>query len=133
MSTSTLPSHDTVKYDDYDVMMDSIENRYEEGDLKCARFYHSKYCDVPVEKLDKDHKWLFYRVYTSWPGFEKDEKLISLKICPDVTGVLLPYEDTDYVFPLSKSAYLCKSRTEKLRRRRAAKPAYMGKKEEEQQ
>jgi hypothetical protein len=132
MSTSTLPSHDTVKYDYYDIMMDSIENRYEEGDLKCTRLYHSEFCDVPVEKLDKDREWVFYRVYKSWHEFDKDEKLISLKICPDTTGVLLPYEDTDYIFPLTKRAYLSKSRTEKLRRRRTAKPAYMGKKEEEE-
>jgi hypothetical protein len=127
------PDHDLVKYDgDYDTMMDSLDNRYEEGDSRCTKFFNSFGCNVSVEKLDNDRKWVFYKVYSSWSDF-KDEELISLKICPDRNGVSLPYEHTDYVFPRTNTAYLSKLRTEKLRRKRGPKPAKVVRREEEQE
>lgn len=128
------PDHDIVKFEECDTFLKSLDHRYEEGELRVTRPYVWHYeMDVPtIYKMDEHHEWVVWKQPSKFQSYLDVSCSVSLKI---ITGMYhVPFctvANTDFVLPGINTALLSRSRTAKLRGKRV-KPAYIGKKEEEE-
>lgn len=124
------PYHDLIVFKDRESMEQNLWNRYEPGDTKCTRLsYTGTYRYACIYKMNEEREWDMCLANCSIDLYFS--LCISVKIFlepPDFTLVTHLKQHVDYVFPTENTVYFCRSRTEKLRRKRA-KPASL--KEEE--
>jgi hypothetical protein len=126
------PDHDLVEYDgDCDTFIEGLDNRYEQGDTRVMepRMYH--YLDeVPlIYRMNEDREWVSYKQHSSWTGYTY--AIISQRTVINSNRIMdFPDEISDYIFPKIKTALLARSRTAKLRVKRA-KPACIRREEED--
>ena len=125
------PSHDLIVFKDRESMEQNLWNRYEPGDTKCTRLtYAGPFCHPSIYKMNEEHEWDIFLANCEIDLYFNLN--ISVKIFlepPDFALVTHLMRDVDYVFPTENTVYFCRSRTEKLRRKRV-KPACIKEKEE---
>jgi hypothetical protein len=127
------PYHDLVEYDGgYDTFVEGLNSRYEEGDLKKIKKIHvSPELDISkVYKMNTDREWVQIKLDMGFDGYVFG---IAQKTFIETNPLdIFVMHYTDYIFPSFNKALLSRSRTAKLRVKRV-KPAYIGKKEEEEE
>jgi hypothetical protein len=126
------PDHDLVEFEEYDTFIESLNHRYEEGELRVTRPYIWHYeMDVPIiYKMDEHHEWVVWKHPSTFESYADMSCNISLKIITNMDHMpTYTVENTDFVLPRINTALLSRSRTAKLRVKRA-KPACIRREEE---